>query len=239
LSKCKTLDERWYYIKRCAAEFWSVETLKAHIKAKDFAHEGTLANNFASAIPDEKLAARAVRSFKDEYLLNYIDIESDDPEVSDERVLEREIVANIRKFIMTFGDGFSFIGNQYRVIVDEQEFFVDLLFFNRNLNCLVAIELKRGSFKPAYLGQLNFYLSALDEYVKKPHENNAIGLILCQDAKKTIVELAVRDFNKPMGVAVYRTLKEIPEEYKSLKPLLSGVQKMLTESRTEIIDAEQ
>ena len=131
---------------------------------------------------------------------------------------------------MTFGEGFCPVGSQYRVIVEEQEFFIDILLFNRNLNCLVAIELKRGSFKPAYLGQLNFYLSALDDFVRKPHENKSIGLLLCKDTKKTIVELAVRDFNKPMGVATYRALKNIPKEYQSLKPFISGVQEILSAS---------
>lgn len=229
LAKCKSTGERWYYIMRCASEFWSVEILKEYIKADTFTHEGTLPNNFKLTITNEKLAARAVRSFKDEYLLDFINIEDeDDPEVIDERVHNIEVISNIRKFIMTFGEGFCLVGNKFRVIVDEQEFFIDILLFNRNLNCLVAVELKQGAFKPAYLGQLNFYLSALDEYVRKPHENNAIGLLLCKDTKKSIVELAVRDFNKPMGVATYRTLKNIPKEYQSLKPLIAGVQEILS-----------
>jgi predicted nuclease of restriction endonuclease-like (RecB) superfamily len=153
LLKCEVWDERWYYIKHCAAEFWSVEKLKSRIRANDFAHQGTLASNFAMTIPDGKLAARAVRSFKDEYLLDFINIEDeDDPELIDERVLERGIITNVKQFIEKFGEGFCYIGNQYRVIYDEQEFFCDILFFNRNLNCLVAIELKRGVFKPSYLG---------------------------------------------------------------------------------------
>jgi predicted nuclease of restriction endonuclease-like (RecB) superfamily len=235
LAKCKTIDERWYYIMRCASEFWTVEALKEHIRAKDFTRFGSLPHNFTLTIPNEKLAARAVRSFKDEYLLDYINIEDDDdPEVIDDRVLSKEIISNIRKFVMTFGEGFCPIGSQYRVIVEEQEFFIDILLFNRDLNCLVAIELKRGSFKPSYLGQLNFYLSALDEYVRKPHENKSIGLLLCKDVKKSIVELAVRDFGKPMGVATYRTLKNIPEEYQSLKPFIAGVQEILSAGKDEL-----
>jgi len=234
LNKCKLTDERWYYIMRCASEFWTVEALQEHLKSKDYNHEGALPNNFVLTIPDGKLATKAVRSFKDEYLLDYINIEDDDdPETIDERVLSKNIIADIRKFVMTFGEGFCPIGSEYRVIVEEQEFFIDVLLFNRNLNCLVAIELKRGSFKPAYLGQLNFYLSVLDDYVRKPHENKSIGLLLCKDTKKSIVELAVRDFNKPMGVATYRTLKNIPEEYQSLKPFISGMRKILSENEID------
>jgi predicted nuclease of restriction endonuclease-like (RecB) superfamily len=231
LAKCKSKDACWYYILRCASEFWSVERLKEHMKANDFTHMGALANNFKLTIPNERLAARAVRSFKDEYLLDFINIEEDDdPEVIDERVHDLQIISDIKKFIVTFGEGFCPIDTKFRVIIDEEEFFIDILLFNRNLNCLVAIELKKGSFKPSYLGQLNFYLSALDECVKKPHENNSIGLLLCKDTKKSIVELAVRDFNKPMGVATYRTLKNIPKEYQSLKPLIAGVQEILSSS---------
>ena len=229
LAKCKSIDERWYYILRCANEFWSVEKLIEHIKADDFSHEGALPNNFELTIPNEKQAARAVRSFKDEYLLDYINIEEDeDSEVIDERVHDLQIISDIKKFIITFGEGFCPIDTKYRVIVDEEEFFIDILLFNRNLNCLIAVELKKGAFKPSYLGQLNFYLSALDKYVKKPHENNSIGLVLCKNAKKSIVELAVQDFKKPMGVATYRTLKSIPQEYQLLKPLIAGVQEILS-----------
>jgi predicted nuclease of restriction endonuclease-like (RecB) superfamily len=231
LINCKPVEERWYYIRRCASEYWSVEALKSHLRANDFQHSGALPNNFVLTIPDAKLANRAVRSFKDEYLLDYINIEDDDDhETSDERVLNKEIVANIQKFIMTFGDGFCFIGSEKRLIVGEQEFFIDLLFYSRNLNCLIAVELKRGVFKPAYLGQLNFYLSAMDKYLKKPHENKSIGLLLCKDINKSVVELAVQDYKKPMGVAVYRTAQDIPTEYKSLEPIIDGVQEILSGS---------
>ena len=172
LNQSDSSNERWYYIKKCATEFWSVESLKYHIKANDYEKYGTLANNFTLTIPDEKHASRAVLSFKDEYLLDFINIEDEtDPELIDEPELHAEIVAHIRKFIMALGEGFCWIGSKYRVIVDEEESFIDLLLYSRPLCSLVAIELKRGAFKPAYLGQLNYYLSALDEGVKLPEEN--------------------------------------------------------------------
>jgi len=234
IQECEKWADRWYYIRRCAAEFWTVESLKYHIRAKDYEKYGTAPNNFELTIPDENQAARAVLSFKDEYLLDYINIDEEtDPELIDERVLNRGLITDIKNFIMTFGDGFVPMGSQFRVVVDGQEFFLDLLFYNRNLNCLVDIELKRGAFKPSYLGQLNFYLSALDDYVKKPHENNSIGLLLCKEANRAIVELAVRDFNKPMGVSTYRLGKNIPEQYRSLIPIIDGVQKIISESENE------
>lgn len=228
-STCQTLLERWYYIRRCAAGFWTVEVLKSHLRAGDFHHTGTLSNNFMQAIPNEKQAAKAVRAFKDEYLLDFINIEdADDESDIDERLLERALVAEIRKFIQTLGADFCFIGNQYRLIVGDEEAFIDLLFYHRSLRALVAIELKRGKFKPAYLGQLNYYLSALDEQERHSDENQSIGLLLCKEANQAVVELAIRDFNKPMGVAVYRTRNDIPEPYQTLIPLMDGVRKILT-----------
>lgn len=202
--------------------------MRAHLQVDDYHRLGTLPNNFALTMPDEKQAARAVRAFKDEYLLDYINIEdaSDDADV-DERVLETALVGEIKRFIQSLGADFCFVGNQYRIIVEDREFFVDLLFYHRALRSLVAVELKRGEFKPAYLGQLNFYLSALDDKVRHPDENRSIGLLLCQKARRGIVELAVRDFNKPMGVAVYRLNSEIPQPYQSLIPLIDGVEKIL------------
>ncbi|MCL2654610.1 MAG: PDDEXK nuclease domain-containing protein [Coriobacteriia bacterium] len=230
IAKCKDLDERWYYIKRCAAEFWSVEALKSHMRARDYQHSGGLPNNFTLTLPDEHTAARAVRSFKDEYLLDFINIEDEtDPELIDERVVSHEIVRNITKFIMSMGRGFTFVGENHRVIFDEQEYFIDILLYSRDLRCLVALELKSGGFKPSYLGQLSFYLSALDELEKMPDENGSIGLLLCKKASKSTVEFAVRDYNKPMGVAVYKAAEDVPEQYQSLKPLIDGVQGILSE----------
>jgi len=231
IRKCSTIDERWYYILRCSDEFWSVENLKNHLRANDYTSFGNLPNNFALTIPDEKTAAIAVRSFRDEYLLDFIDIK--EPDAYDERDVENAIVAEIKKFIMTAGDGFAFIGNQYRLLVDEEEFFVDMLFFSRNLQCLVAFELKKDKFRPADLGQLSFYLSALDKYVRKPNENKTIGILLCQDMNRTVVELAVQDYDKPMGVATYRLGTGIPEPYTSLVPLIDGVQQIIQENGIE------
>jgi len=128
---------------------------------------------------------------------------------------------------LSFGNKFCFIGNQYRVVVDEKEFFIDLLFFNRELRCLVAVELKRGEFKPAHLGQLNFYLSALDEYVRQPDESPSIGIILCKEASRNIVEFAVRDYTKPMGVATYRTRNEMPAQWQKALPDVDEMKKLL------------
>lgn len=182
-------------------------------------------NNFSLTISDKDLRQQALYSFKDEYLLDFVNVE--DWDVFDERVLETQIVKNVKDFIMALGKDFSFIGNQYRLIVAEKEYFIDLLFFNRRLQSLVAIELKRGEFKPEYAGKLNFYLSALDEYVKLPHENPSIGIVLCKDRNTKTVEFAFRDINKPMGVATYQTSSELPKQYRGILPEPEELRKLL------------
>jgi predicted nuclease of restriction endonuclease-like (RecB) superfamily len=223
--KTNSIEERLFYIKRCALEFWSYRALQYHLKSNLFTKQGELSNNFKTTITDIDLQRKAMLSFKDEYLLDFINIE--DPDELDERLLENEIVLHIKKFIMALGNDFSFMGNQYRLEVDEKEFFIDLLFFNRRIQCLVAIELKRGEFKPEYAGKLNFYLSALDEYIKLPHENPSIGIILCKSQSKKIVEFAFRDTSKPMGVATYQLATQLPEQYRDVLPDAETLKKLL------------
>ena len=142
-------------------------------------------------------------------------------------MIENEIVRNIKKFLLSLGNDFAFIGNQHRFNIDDTEYFVDLLFFNRKLQCLVAFDLKKGKFKPSYLGQMNFYLSALDEMVKLPHEEASIGIILCKEKSNKIVEFSFRDFSKPMGIATYKTANELPKKYKGLLPDAKTLKKLM------------
>lgn len=230
LSSVKDLEARIYYIKEAARRAMNVETLRNAIASDEYHHRGTLPNNFANTIPGKQLVRKALLSFKDEYLLDYINTEeigTREEEDVDEKVVERGIVHNIRKFIMTFGKDFSFIGNQYRIDVAGHPLFIDLLFYNRDLCALVAIELKAGKFKPAYLGQLHLYLQALDDYVRKPNENPSIGLVLCKEADRLFAEYAVRDYDKPMGVATYRTKEDMPERLRNALPDLEELKKLM------------
>lgn len=224
IAKTKSVEERIFYIHKSAAEFWSVQTLIYHLKDNLFERKGKLIHNFDQSLPDE-LGERAVSSFKDEYLFDFIHIHNEDED--DEREIEDQILRNIKKFLMSLGTDFSFISNQFRVVVDETEYFIDLLFFNRKLRCLVAFELKRGKFKPEYMGKMNFYLSSLDEYVKQPHENPSIGIILCKEKSNKIVEFSFRDFNKAMGVATYRTGTELPPELKNALPDVETLKRLM------------
>ena len=228
LTKTKSKEERLFYIRRCAAEFWKVETTKYYLSENLFKKEGTIQQtNFNKTIDNVAFKQRALQSFKDEYLLDFVNIE--DPELVDERVIEQRIIQNVKNFIMAFGADFTFMGNQYRLEVAGQEFVVDLLFFSRRLRSLVAFELKRGEFKPEYTGKMNFYLAALDKYVKLPDENPSIGIILCKTKNDEIVELSFSDTSKPMGVATYRTSQELPPEIRQALPDMEDLKKLITE----------
>ena len=213
VSQTKNIEERIFYISQSAVHFWTVENLLLQIKTNLYNQIDKIPNNFATTLP-ENIGNKAVRMFKDEYLFDYINIEDHD----DERVFEHAIMQNIKRFIMTLGNDFAFIGNQFRIVIDNEEFYIDLLFFNRKLQSLIAIELKRGKFKAEYAGKMNLYLSALDEYVKQPHENPSIGIILCKEKSNKVVEFSFKDYNKAMGVATYKTSREIPEQYKGILP---------------------
>ena len=233
LGKVKELDKRIFYIKRCASEHYTVEDLKRSIDIDDFQHQGSLPNNFMRTLPASEQAFRAVNTFKDEYLLDFINVEElgiRDQHDIDEKVVENAIIHNVKNFILTFGKDFAFIKNQYHLDAFGEDEYIDLLFFNRELNCLVAVDLKKGKFKPSYLGQLQAYLSILDGFERKPHENPAIGLILCKDMNKSFVDYVIRDYNKPMGVATYRTSKDMSDELKKALPNVEDLKKLLDEN---------
>jgi predicted nuclease of restriction endonuclease-like (RecB) superfamily len=221
-NKCRTTEERFFYIEQAANQFWSVSLLEHQIEANLFTHQGKLPNNFDKTLPKE-LKSSAIQVFQDEYLMDFIT----PLDVEDERIFEAKVVADIKNFILRMGTGFAFIGNQYRLEIGGEEFFVDLLFFNRPLLCLVAFELKRGKFKPEYAGQLNFYLNVLDEKTKFSHENPSIGIVLCKEKNNTVVEFAVKTIDKAMGVATYRTSKEAPKEMKDILPNADELARLL------------
>jgi YhcG PDDEXK nuclease domain len=149
-------------------------------------------------------------------------------DTGDERVFEAALVANIKKFILSLGKGFTFIGNQHRLELGGREYAADLLFYNRILQCLVAFELKRGRFKPEYAGKLNFYLNLLDDRVRLPHENPSIGIILCREKNNAEVEYAFRNMGKAMGVATYKMSREVPREMKDILPDAATLKKVIT-----------
>lgn len=220
ISKVKDYDERIFYIHQCVVHAWSKFTLRDYIRSDLYHNKGSLPNNFDLSLTSSQYAIRAAKAFKENYLLDFINIENlGEPEEDvDERIIEKEIVRNIKDFIIRFGTDFVFMGNQYRIEVAGEEMFIDLMFFNRELNCMVAVDLKAEKFRPSYLGQMTTYLTVLDDTVKKPHENPSTGLVLYRDMNKAFVDYVIRDYAKPLGVATYSTTKNMSEKMKNALP---------------------
>lgn len=230
LSKEKRIEARKYYIALCAREFLSDKSLAKAIAEDDYGHQGQLPNNFEREITTSNFARKAVMSFKDEYMLDFINTEQigeRDAEDVDERVVEQQIVHNIKNFILKFGHDFAFMGNQFRIDAFGESHYIDLLFYNRELSCLVAVELKTGKLKSAFLGQLRDYLALLDDFVKKPNENQSIGIILCKDMDRNRAEYLVRQYDKPMGIATYKTRADMPERLRNALPDIEELKKLL------------
>jgi predicted nuclease of restriction endonuclease-like (RecB) superfamily len=178
--------------------------------------------NFNQILPSE-LSELAIDIIKSEYNLEFLEIKDD----FKERELEQSILNNLQKFLLELGVGFSFVGSQYKLVLNDNEYFIDLLFFHRKLNSLVAIELKIGKFKPEYAGKMNFYLNILNDKVKMPHENPAIGIILCTDKDSIEVEYALQNLNQPMGVSSYTVKHELPQSLKEFLPTKNEFKKFI------------
>lgn len=212
ITKSKDLQERLFYIHQTFVNHWDKNKLRDMLKSDLYHHQGKLPNNFTNTMHSTKNALQAIGMFKDEYLLDFINVEElgvRDKADIDERVVEKAIVNNVKNFIMTFGRDFAFVGNQYHLEKFGHDEYPDLLFYNRELMALVAVELKQGAFKPAYLGQLSAYLRILDSEVKKPFENPSIGIVLCKEADKTFVEFLIQGYDNPMGVATYKSAEDV------------------------------
>lgn len=233
INKTSSLEERLYYIHHTAINKWDKYRLRDILKQDLFHHQAEMPNNFLQTMPKRVQALKAIEMFKDEYLLDYINVEElgirDETEI-DEKVVEATIVQNVKNFIMTFGRDFTFVGNQYHLEKFNKDHFVDLLFFNREFSCLVAVELKKGEFKPIYLAQLQTYLQILDDEVRKPQENPSIGIILCQDVDKAYVEYVIQRYDSPMGVATYKSAADMPDDLRKTLPNIDDLRKILTDN---------
>lgn len=230
IENAKDINERLFYIRYCHNYKPTTETLPSIIKKQDlYHHQGAMPNNFLATIPDYKQAYRAIMMFKDEYLLDFVNVEElgmHDEDV-DERVIEQSVVHNIKNFIMTFGKGFTFNGSQVHYDKLGHDHWIDLLFYNRDLRRLVVFELKKGRFKTAYLAQLSSYLRILNDDDRREGEEPPIGIILCKSADKAYVEYIMQDFRQPMGVATYKTADEMDEELMKVLPSKEQLEKLL------------
>ena len=220
--QCKDNLEREFYIKMVIKFGWTYRVLEHQIENQSYEKFLLNQTNFDNTIV-EKYKDQAVLAVKDEYNFDFLSLS----EKYDEKELELGLINRIREFLAQMGTDFTFVGNQYRLEIDDEEYFIDLLLYHRRLKSLIAIELKIGKFKPEYAGKMNFYLSALNDKVKLEDENPSIGIIICKDKKRTTVEYALKDSNQPIGVATYKLTETLPKEYKNLLPTSEDISKRL------------
>jgi len=213
MSKCKDPLEREFYIRMTRKFGWSKNVLLHQIDNQSYEKSLLGQTNFDRALTPE-LRAQAKLAVRDEYTFDFLELGED----HSERELERALIARIEAFLRSMGGMFAFMGSQYRLEVDGKEFFIDLVLFHRRLRCLVAIELKIGEFLPEFVGKMQFYLTALDRQVRQADENPSIGIILCKDKNRTIVEYALHDARKPMGVATYEITRTLPKSLQGQLP---------------------
>jgi predicted nuclease of restriction endonuclease-like (RecB) superfamily len=222
LQRCHEPHEREFYIRMTKKFGWTKNVLIHQVENQSYEKTLLGQTNFDKALTP-KLRAQAKLAVKDEYTFDFLEL----GEEHAERELERALVGRIEQFLRAMGGLFAFVGSQFRMEVDGREFFIDLLLFHRRLRCLVAIELKVGEFQPEFVGKIQFYLTALDRQVREKGENPSIGIILCKEKHRTIVEYALYDATKPIGVATYRIVKRLPKELKGQLPGPEEIAKLL------------
>ncbi|MBX3288968.1 MAG: DUF1016 family protein [Acidobacteria bacterium] len=221
--RCKDDLQREFYLRMTKKFGWTKNVLIHQIDNRSY--EKTLLNqtNFDQTIPED-IRDQAKLAVKDEYMFDFLEL----GEEHRERELERSLIGKIEEFLREMGGLFTFVGSQHRLEIDGKEFFIDLLLFHRRLRCLVAVELKVGEFQPEFVGKMQFYLAALDDLVRMPDENASIGLILCRSKTRTIVEYALRESKKPIGIAQYRVSSELPKELKGELPEPDKIAELLS-----------
>ena len=223
MEKCKDMLEREFYIRVTKKYGWSKNILIHQIESKSYERYLLNQTNFNKASA-KKYRHQARLAVKDSYNFDFLEL----GEEYDERKLELGLIKNIRSFLLEMGGDFSFIGNQYKLDIEGEEFFIDLLLYHRRLKSLVAIELKTTDFKPEYAGKMQFYLAVLDDKVRQKDENPSIGIIICKTKRRTVVEYALKTASSPMGVADYSLSKTLPKELKGLLPSADEIIKSLS-----------
>ncbi len=224
MSQCKDDLEREFYIRMTRKFRWTKDVLIHQIEAR--AYEKTMINqtNFNKAVPDN-IRNQAKLAVKDEYTFDFLEL----GEEHNERELESAIMLKMDRFLREMGGAITFVGSQYRLEVGGQEYFVDILLYHRHLRSLIALELKTSAFIPEYMGKMQFYLTTLDRHTRAPGENSPIGIIVCKTKNKTVVEYALADAKKPIGVATYKMINKLPKDLKNQLPAPEQIGRLLEE----------
>jgi predicted nuclease of restriction endonuclease-like (RecB) superfamily len=224
MDKSSNIEKRIWYINKTIENGWSRNVLVHQMESNLFERQNNeiKTTNFMEKLeaPNNKLAVEAL---KDPYIFDFITM----TEEMNERDIESQLVKKVTKLLLELGSGFAFIGNQYKLQIGGDDYYLDLLFYNLKLRCYVVIELKTGKFKPEYAGKLNFYLSAVDDILKTEIDNPSIGIILCKEKNRLVAEYSLKDMTKPIGVSEYKLLERIPEELKGTLPSIEEIEDTL------------
>lgn len=224
LDKLEREDARRWYAAKAIEHNWSRNVLVMQIETRAQERSGAAVTNFDALLPKPQ-SDLARESLKDPYRFDFLGL----TEEAQERAIETALVKHVTQFLLELGAGFAFVGRQVLLNVGGDEFFLDLLFYHLKLRCYVVIEIKGGKFKPEHTGQLSFYLTAVDAQVKAPEDNPTIGLLLCKSKNKIVAEYALRDTNKPMGVAEYQLVESLPKELETNLPSIEQIERELGE----------
>lgn len=223
LSQLKDPAQRLAYAESAIQHGWSRNVLNIHIETRLLERSGKAVTNFSTTLPAPQ-SDLARESLKDPYRFDFLGLSRE----ADERAIENALITHVTEFLLELGAGFAFVGRQVLLNVGGDEFFIDLLFYHLKLRCYVVIELKGGKFKPEHLGQLSFYLTAVDEQVKHAQDNSTIGLLLCKSKNKVVAEYALRQNNQPLGVAEYKLIESLPPELATDLPSIEQIEQELT-----------
>lgn len=224
LDKVKDPSERDWYVRATIQYGWSRNVLVMQIETGACSRQGNALTNFAQQLPKQQ-SDLARETLKDPYRFDFLRLGDE----ALERDIESALVKHVTQFLLELGAGFAFVGRQVLLNVGGDEFFVDLLFYHLKLHCYVVIEIKGGKFKPEHTGQLGFYLTAVDEQVKAPEDGPTIGLLLCESKNKVVAEYALRDSNKPIGVAEYQLVEALPKDLEASLPSVEMIERELGE----------
>lgn len=229
LDYIKHPSEREWYINKTIEYGWSRNILILQIENDLYHRQGKAISNFRKTLPSPQ-SDLAHQTLKDPYIFDFLTLGKE----AHERAIEKELVNHITKFLLELGAGFAFVGKQFHLEVSDQDFYIDLLFYHTRLHCYIVVELKAGEFKPEYTGQINFYLSALDDIIKAPEDNPSIGIILCAAKDRVLAEYALRDIKKPIGVAEWKTklTRSLPKSLKGSLPSIKELEESLSASST-------
>jgi predicted nuclease of restriction endonuclease-like (RecB) superfamily len=228
ISKIKNIEQALFYCKATLENGWSRDNLEIAIKNYYFEAKGKSISNFKNTLPDSQ-SDLAIETLKNPYNFDFLGLEDD----ALEREIENAMMTHITQFLIELGKGFAFVGRQYQLIVSDNEYYLDLLFYHLQLRSYVVIELKAGKFKPEYAGKLNFYLSAVDSQLKHPTDNPSIGLILCKYKDKVEAEYTLRDMNKPIGISEYQLTQVLPKDFQSQLPTVEQLENQLNSKENE------